>query len=93
MKINNLMQTNQILKTYQKAVERTEKVGPAAMARDKIEISDEARDFQTAMKAFKELPEVRQSKIDELKSQVESGQYKPSAEAVVDKIMEMIKKG
>jgi len=91
MKINNLMQTNQILKTYQKAVERTEKVEPAAMARDKIEISDEARDFQTAMKAFKELPDVRQDKIEELKSQVESGQYKPSAEAVVDKILEAIK--
>lgn len=91
MKVFNNPQVNQVLKTYQSQVNRTEKVGPAAMARDKIEISDEARDFQTAMKAFKELPEVRQDKIDELKSQVESGQYKPSAEAVVDKILEAIK--
>jgi len=92
MKIFNNPQVNQILKTYQKQVDRTEKAEPAAMARDKIEISDEARDFQTAMKAFKELPEVRQSKIDELKSQIESNQYKPSAEAVADKIMETIKR-
>ncbi len=92
MKIFNNPQVNQILKTYQKQVERTEKAEPAAMTRDKIEISDEARDFQTAMKAFKELPEVRQSKIDELKSQIESNQYKPSAEAVADKILETIKR-
>lgn len=91
MKVFNNPQVNQVLKTYQKQVNRTEKTEPAAMARDKIEISDEARDFQTAMKAFKELPDVRQAKIDEVKDQVQSGQYKPSAEAVVDKILEMIK--
>lgn len=91
MKIINNPQVNQVLKNYQKHVSPTEKTEPAAMARDKIEISEEARDFQTAMKAFKELPDVRQSKIDTVKSQVESGQYKPSAEAVVDKIMQMIK--
>lgn len=87
MKIFNNPQVNQILKTYQKQVEKTEKTGPAAMMRDKIEISEEARDFQTAMKAFKELPEVRQSKIDELKSQIETNQYKPSAEAVAEKLL------
>ncbi len=91
MKVNLTPQVNQVMKTYQKQIERTEKVGPAAMARDKIEISDQARDFQTAMKAFKELPDVRQDKVDELRSQMESGQYKPSSEAVADKIMEMIK--
>lgn len=91
MKINNLLQMNQVSKAYQKQVDKTEKTEPAAMARDKIEISTEARDFQIAMKAFKELPDVRQEKIEELRSQVQSGQYKPSAEAVVDKIMEMIK--
>lgn len=91
MKIFNNPQVNQILKTYQKHVDKTEKSQPAGMVRDKIEISDEARDFQTAMKAFKELPDVRQEKIDALKSQMDSNQYKPSAEAVVDKMMEMIK--
>lgn len=91
MKIFNNPQVNQVLKSYQKHVDRTEKTEPAGMVRDKIEISDEARDYQTAMKAFKELPDVRQSKIDALKSQIETDQYKPSAEAVVDKIMEMIK--
>lgn len=91
MKVNLTPQINQVMKTYQKQIERTEKAGPAAMARDKIEISDQARDFQTAMKAFKELPDVRQGKVEELRSQMESGQYKPSSEAVADKIMEMIK--
>lgn len=91
MKVFNNPQISQVLKTYQKQVDRTEKAGPAAMARDKIEISDQARDFQTAMKAFKELPDIRQDKVEELRSQMESGQYKPSTEAVADKIMEMIK--
>lgn len=91
MKVFNNPQVNQVLKTYQKQVERTEKTEPAAMARDKIEISDQARDFQTAMKAFKELPEVRQQKLDELREQIGSGEYKPSAETVADKLLEAIK--
>lgn len=91
MKVLNNMQVNPVLKAYQKQIEKTEKTGPAAMARDKIEISDQARDFQTAMKAFKELPEVREEKLDEIRSQMEKGEYKPSSEAVVGKLMDMLK--
>ncbi len=91
MKINTIMQANPVMKAYQKQLDRTEKAGPTEMARDKIEISEQAKDFQVAMRAFKELPEVRQGKIEEIRSQVESGQYKPSAEAVAEKIMEMLK--
>lgn len=91
MKVLNNMQVNPVLKAYQKQIEKTEKTGPAVMARDKIEISDQARDFQTAMKAFKELPEVREEKLDEIRSQMEKGEYKPSSEAVVGKLMDMLK--
>lgn len=91
MKVFHNPQVNQVLRTYQKQLERTEKAEPVSMARDKIEISDQAKDFQTAMKAFKELPEVRQEKLETLKEQIAGGDYKPSAEAVAERIMEMLK--
>ena len=91
MKVFNNPQIQQVLKSYQKTVAKTEKSEPAAMAQDKIEISDAAKDAQVAMKAFNDVPEVRQDKIDELKSQIQSGQYKPSTEAVADKLLESIR--
>lgn len=91
MKVFNSPQINQILKTYQKQVNKAEKAEPAAMAKDKIEISEEARDFQVAMKAFKDLPEVRQAKIDEIREQIKSGKYKPSADAVAEKMIQQVK--
>ncbi len=56
----------------------------------KIEISQEAHDFQLAMKALNDLPDVREDKIAEAKEQLESGNYKPSSEDVLNKLLERL---
>lgn len=88
MKINSQMRINSINKAYGKTVSKVNKKEKAGMKTDKIEISDEAKDFQVAMKAFSELPEVREERVDELKKQVQSGNYKPSAKDIATKMMQ-----
>lgn len=91
MRIHNNMNVSNVLKAYNKNVSKIEKTSKATVQKDKIEISETAKDFNTAINAFKALPEVRQEKINELKAAIDSGSYNPSAEEVADKIIERSK--
>lgn len=79
------------MQTYSKQVNKTEEVKKTDKANDKVEISEEARLFQLAMKALKDVPDVREDKVSELKQQIESGTYKPSSKAVAGKILNQVK--
>jgi len=86
MKITNQMNIQNVLKTYGKSVKKTETPDKVVQSSDKVEISSAARDIQVARKALTDLPEVRTEKLDELKQLMASGNYKPSAEDIVDKL-------
>lgn len=86
MKITNNPNIQKILGVYRKnteSLQRTSKVN-----QDKVEISDKAKDFQFAMNAYKNLPEVRKDKVDELSKKIQSGSYNPSGEEVVDSMFD-----
>ena len=87
MRINNSINVQQVLKGYNKNVGKVKKTGKAEMKRDQIEISQSSKDFQVAMDAFKKLPDVRQDKVDDIKSEIDKGTYKPSAEDIIKKMM------
>lgn len=87
MKINSNYRVQQVLKNYNKNAGKVNKANKSEMKRDKVDISRSSIDFQVAMDAFKKLPDVRQNKIDEVKSQISKGEYKPSAEAIIKKMM------
>lgn len=72
------------MKAYQKNVKRVKTVNTP---KDKIEISDRARDIQTARKAIEALPDTRQEKIDQVKTLLKSGEYKPSANDILEKML------
>ena len=91
MKITNQMNVQSILKTYGKNVSKTNGVDKAPQATDKVEISSQARDIQVAMKALYELPDMRTEKVEAIKAQIASGEYKPNADELVDKLMGSIK--
>jgi negative regulator of flagellin synthesis FlgM len=69
---------------------KAEKTNKTYEKKDKIEISSKARDFQVAMNAFKELPDVREENISNIKSAIASGNYNPSAEETIDKMFERV---
>ncbi len=54
---------------------------------DKLEISSEARDFQAILNAIKSTPDIREEKVNEIKSKIESGTYNVSAKDVVEKLI------
>lgn len=54
---------------------------------DGIELSKEAKDYQFAMKKVKDMPDVRRSRVDEIKAQVQAGTYKIDSEKIADKIL------
>jgi len=87
MKIVGNTNVQSVMKAYGKNVGKTKKTEGIKFESDKIEISQEAHDFQVAMKAFKDLPDVREDKVSELKEQVNSGSYKPSSEDVMNKLL------
>lgn len=55
--------------------------------KDKIEISKEAREFQQAVSKVKDMPDIRQEKVDEIKQRVLSGNYEINSEKIADKIL------
>lgn len=87
MKITNQMNIQNVLSSYGKTVKRTETPEKVTLGSDKVEISSAAREIQVARKALSEVPDVRAEKLEEIKNLMASGNYKPSAEDIVDKIL------
>ena len=88
MKIYNNGNIHKMLKTYTNNGSRVNDVSKVqGLKKDKIEISETARDFQVAKNAINKLPDVRQNKIEEMKEAIASGNYAPSAEEIVNQIV------
>lgn len=86
MKITNQMSILNVAKAYGKTVKRTEAPEKSSFESDKVEISSAAREIQIARKALNDVPEVRTDKLAEIKQLMNSGNYKPSADDIVDKL-------
>ncbi len=85
MKITPSAGISGVLRAYGQGVK---KLGAAEKtASDKMEISQAAKELQAAKKAFDALPEIRQDKVAEIKALMASGNYKPTAEDVIEKLL------
>jgi len=90
MKIFNNPNIQKALGAYKSKMTKIEGNKKVNEAKDKIEISPQAKDFQVAINAFKKLPEMREEKVNETKKAIASGIYNPSAEETLDKMLEGI---
>lgn len=84
MKINYTKPVASAVNTYKKQAAKANNVKAQSPAKDRIEISSSAKQFQVAFAAIKNQPEVRTDLIEELKAKVENGEYRVSAEDIVD---------
>jgi len=82
----NVQNVQNVLKTYGKNANKAESADKTSFVNDKVEISSEAREIQIARKALSEVPDIRSEKVDEIKNLMASGNYKPSAQDIVDKM-------
>lgn len=55
---------------------------------DQLNISDAARDFQTALKEVNNQSDVREKKVEDIKRQIERGTYKVDAKRIAEKMMQ-----
>ena len=69
-----------------KPVGKIEKTSSVAPKKDVISISSKAMDYQTVTNALKEVPDVRQNKVDEFAQAYRSGSYDVSGREIVEKL-------
>lgn len=57
---------------------------------DQLNLSDTARDYQVAMNAIKNVPDIRKEKVEAIKEQIRTGTYKIDEGKIAEKILESI---
>lgn len=77
-KVNQVYQTNVKTQTTKK-----EKMSKS----DKVEISQFGRDLQVAKQAVENMPDIREEKVEVIKTAITSGTYEVSMEEVADKLV------
>jgi negative regulator of flagellin synthesis FlgM len=96
MKISDLNKdiTAQMVQQYQKndnfsANANSDKntVPVAARPEEKVDLSTKAKDIQQAKNALSAVPDVRENKVQEIRTQVEQGKYNVSAEKIAGKMV------
>ncbi len=73
----------------QKAVNKIQKT-TAASKKDVVSISGQAKDLQVALKALKDVPDIRKDKVDILAEKYGSGTYNVSGRDVADSIIRSV---
>jgi negative regulator of flagellin synthesis FlgM len=74
----------------QKKAGRVSKTGSVASKKDVLSISTEAKDYQTAYRALKDVPDVRTGKVAEILEKFESGRYNVSGRDVASKVISKV---
>ena len=82
LKINGPNQTN--LNPYQKQINKQAETGPKKQVTDKIEISETAKQMQESGKS----DSVRKKLVDQVKSDVQQGNYQVDAKATAKKMLD-----
>lgn len=72
------------------ATKSTGQTTKSAKKQDALSVSSVARECQTAYQALKEVPDIREEKVADIKARIKSGTYNVSAEEVSEKIMSQI---
>ena len=74
--------------TNDKRVSRVENLNNIGSIKDNVKISEVGKDYAVAQKALKDIPDVRQNKIDDVLAKMEKGEYENvKSEDIASKII------
>ena len=73
--------------TNDKKISKVENVNKLNLGRDDIKISSKAKDYSIAMNALKNIPDVRQDRVDEVAKKLANKEYDVSGDDIADKIL------
>ncbi|MGE5328924.1 MAG: flagellar biosynthesis anti-sigma factor FlgM [Deltaproteobacteria bacterium] len=73
-----------------KTTSKVEKSSGVSSKKDVVSISNEGKDFQAALKAAREAPDIRTDRVEEIKKKMQEDKYEVSSADVADKIVDSI---
>lgn len=80
---------NQIAAVYNTTkTNKTTSAGKVASARDEVFISSAGRDYTLAKQAVAEASDIREDRVAEMKTKLESGEYQVDTEDFASKLLE-----
>lgn len=89
MKIFNNNGIDKIMQAYRKQEVKSE---PSKSNRvnknDELSLSSTAKDYQFAMNAIRNIPDIRKDKVEAIKEQIRTGTYVIDAGKIAEKILE-----
>jgi negative regulator of flagellin synthesis FlgM len=74
----------------QKNIGRVGKAGSVVSKKDVLSISSEAKDFQAVFRTLREVPDIRQEKVDAILGSIEAGGYDVKGRDVADKVIRSV---
>ncbi|MDI6789973.1 MAG: flagellar biosynthesis anti-sigma factor FlgM [Thermodesulfobacteriota bacterium] len=81
------VQNNQAAQETRQVEREKQAAAEQSQATDKVELSAASRDIQKIQEVLKNTPDVRAEKVQELKSKIESGQYRVDAREIANKMV------
>jgi len=81
-----------VLSVYntQKNMNRVAESSEKSFKKDGVSISSKAKDFQTVLKALKDVPDIRQAKVTEFSDKYSTQKYNVSSKDMADKILNSV---
>ena len=73
--------------TNDKKVSRVENLNNVEGIKDNVKISEVGKDYAIAQKALKDIPDVRQDRVEEVKAKMEKGEGNVKGEDIATKIL------
>lgn len=72
--------------TNDKRISHVDNINKAGQVQDAVKISDKGKDFTVAQKALKNVPDIRQDKVDAISAKLNNNDYSIKGEDIIDKI-------
>ncbi|KNY28630.1 flagellar biosynthesis anti-sigma factor FlgM [Pseudobacteroides cellulosolvens] len=91
MRINGDVSKVSGIYSKNKNVGKVDKTESTTTKKDIISISNQAKDFQTAMKTLKDIPDIRHDKVSGIQDKYDKGEYNISSNDLADKLINSIK--
>lgn len=88
---NNNINIDNIIQAYRKQeVNKGHSTTNKVSKNDELSLSSTARDYQFALNAIKNVPDIRQEKVDAIKEKIRTGTYVIDAGKIAEKILENV---
>lgn len=88
MRINGIHGVNQVYKANK--AKKAYGASASVNSKDTLALSDFAKELSVAKSAVDQTPDVRQTRVDEIKQQMEAGTYNITASQIADKLIDKL---